>query len=249
MEEFTFQAFKEFLKELISQFKDSDGRFYCLLSLDEAEHLRGIMHARKGLPLLLSESNKLDCTSVNLWSLIDYDVTSIATSLNLKKLSPAHHSSMVNSYRFLNCDTYFSDNDVTVLLRILEKNKCEEREKWWTAIRACRRRRQVALDGLSAVTTVFTTQNEYFFMQYKSEIARIQYELRDKGMLVYDAFRAFNSSNSGLLTCSELYGGLTYLGIPFTADQVYSLVRKLAIGNEVFYSNNFQVSYHNFVMV
>jgi len=51
-------------------------------------------------------------------------------------------------------------------------------------------------------------------------------------MLVFDAFRAFNSSNSGLLTCSELYGGLDYLGIPFSAEDIYDLVRKLSITNE-----------------
>jgi hypothetical protein len=51
-------------------------------------------------------------------------------------------------------------------------------------------------------------------------------------MLVFDAYRAFNSSNSGLMTCSELYGGLHFLGIPFSPDQIYDLVRKLALHNE-----------------
>ena len=70
-------------------------------------------------------------------------------------------------------------------------------------------------------------------MEFKAVVDRVQWALREKGMLVFDAFRAFNSSNSGLMTCSELYGGLDFLGIPFTPDQVYDLVKKLSIQNYV----------------
>ena len=48
-----------------------------------------------------------------------------------------------------------------------------------------------------------------------SVIDRIKYGLQDKGLLIFDAFRAFNSSNTGLLTCSEFYGGMDFLDIPF----------------------------------
>ena len=51
-------------------------------------------------------------------------------------------------------------------------------------------------------------------------------------MFVFDAFRAFNSSHSGLLSCSEFYGGLEWLNIRLTPDQIYDLVRKIAVDNE-----------------
>lgn len=35
------------------------------------------------------------------------------------------------------------------------------------------------------------------------------------------------------MTCSELYGGLDYLGIPFTPEQIYDLMKKICIHNEV----------------
>lgn len=235
---YTYEMFKELVQSLISQFKDTDGRYYCVLSLDEAEHLRGIIHGRRGQSLLTSEAATMDCTSAVLWALNDNDFTNICSSRNTKKLSPAHHASMVNSYRFLNCETYFNDHGITVLLRILEKNKCDEREKWWTSIRACRRRRQISLDGSNSVTSIFVTTTEFQFMQFKSEIARIQYELRDRGLLIYDAFRLFNSSNTGLMNCSELYGGLDFLGIPFSPDQIYGLIRKVAVDNEGLISYN-----------
>ena len=139
---------------------------------------------------------------------------------------------MVNSYRFLDSDMFFDDVALTILLRILEKNPVEERIKWFMEIRSCRRRRQIGFNSLYPVNTIFTTKHEFQFMQYKSEVARIQFELQEKGMLVFDAFRAFNSSNSGLMTCSELYGGMEFLHIPFTPDQIYELIRKLSIDAE-----------------
>jgi hypothetical protein len=119
-----------------------------------------------------------------------------------------------------------------VLLRVLEADSCESRQKWWHEVRACRRRRQVALDGASPIMTVFNTRSEFEFMEFKAIISRVQAGLQDKGMLVFDAFRVFNSSHSGLLTCSEFYGGLDYLGIPFTPQQIYDLVRKVAVQTE-----------------
>jgi hypothetical protein len=66
-------------------------------------------------------------------------------------------------------------------------------------------------------------------MEYKAVIDRLKIGLKDKGMLIYDAFRAINSSNSGLLSCSELYGGIDYFGIPFSADQVYELMKRISV--------------------
>ena len=70
-------------------------------------------------------------------------------------------------------------------------------------------------------------------MEFRAVVERVQYAFREKGMLVFDAFRAMNSSNSGLMTCSELYGGLEFLGIQFSPEQVYELVRKVARRHEV----------------
>ena len=157
----------------------------------------------------------------------------LGSSKGFQSAPPAQHSAMVNSFRFMNSDVFFDYKSLTVLLRVLEASPVEEREKWWTDVRACRRRRQIAPNASMPVSVVFNTTTEFQFMEFKAVVDRVQWALRERGLLVFDAFRAFNSSNSGLMTCSELYGGLDFLGIPFTPDQVYDLVRKVAIQNEV----------------
>jgi EF-hand domain pair len=46
-----------------------------------------------------------------------------------------------------------------------------------------------------------------------------------KDLLVRDAFMAFNSSHSGALTCSELYGGLLWLGMRVDPPLIHDIVR------------------------
>ena len=233
---FDFEIFKMMIRDFSLQFKRQEGRFYVLLTLDEAEHLRGIMHGRSGFSLLPSETtSSIGRTTAAMWVMGDSDVTLLGSTRGYSTAPAPQHSSMTNSFRFLNSDVYFDDRSLTVLLRILEESSCEEREKWWMDVRSCRRRRQIGLDGAMPVTTVFTTANEYQFMEYKAVVSRIQHELQERGMLVFDAFRAFNSSNTGLMTCSELYGGVDFLGIPFTPEQIYDLVRRLATDADVIY--------------
>lgn len=232
---FTFGIYRDFIRDITLQYRKQTGKYYVMLTLDEAEHFRGVLHARMHTSLLTSEGNLPNpLTTSALWLMGDNDVVLLAQSKGFQHngAHAAQHSAMVNSYRFVNSESYYTDNGIAVLLRILENSTCEDREKWWTDVRACRRRRQIAVDASVAISSVFTTVSEIEFIEFKSVVERIKFGLAEKGLLVFDAFRAFNSSNTALLTCSELYGGMDFLDIPFTAEQIYYLVRKLAIQNE-----------------
>lgn len=235
---FTYGVFRDLVKDLTLQFRKQEGRYYSLLSLHEAEHFRGVLHARasSNSPLLRSEATlpvTSPITSAAIWLFSDLDATLLGTSKGYQQQTAmSQHNAMVSSYRFLNSESYFTDNGLITLLRILENNPPDDRAKWWVDIRSCRRRRQVPIDASVPVSVIFSTASEYEFLEYKSVIERVKYSLSEKGMLIFDAFRAFNSSNSGLLTCSEINGGMYFLDIPFTTEQIHDLVRRLAIHNE-----------------
>jgi Ca2+-binding EF-hand superfamily protein len=236
---FTFGVFKEMIRDIAQQFRSQDGRFFVLLTLQEAEHFRGLLHSRLDKQLIASETGAHP-TQAALWLISDSDTICLESTLKKDHervteqtvLGPQHRS-MSSCFRFVNSDTYFDTVDLTVLLRVLESDSCEQREKWWYDMRRCRRRRQIPLDGSFPVATLFNTKDELHFMEYKAIIKRVQAGLQDKGMLIYDAFRAFNSSRSGCLSCSELYGAMEFLGIAFTPNQIYDLVKKIAVQNEV----------------
>jgi hypothetical protein len=230
---FSFAVFKELVRDVAMQFRKQEGKYYVLLSLQEAEHFRGIIHARKNFTLLNSELMADAPTTAAMWVMNDYDMSLLASTKGYRGASASQHSAMVNTFRFMNSDTHFKNSGLTVLLRVFEDDPCDAREKWWTEIRSCRRRRQIAIDGTVPLLTVFNTATEFEFMEFKAIVSRVQVGLQEIGMLIYDAFRAFNSSNTGLMSCSELYGGLDYLGIPFTPPQIYDLMKKICVANEV----------------
>jgi hypothetical protein len=302
-----FPAFKAVVASLTAQFKRSEntgGKYYALLSLEEAEHLRGVFHARKGAPVIPKESIPAghnahaaaavaasaptntngkggaqttadtmmaeaagvanwfmavskdaahaieesmharhrrgeNITYVALWMLSDDKMTMLdqterkTVPSERQQVTHPHHISMTNCYRFVNSDTHYSDSAIAVLLRVMEENPMNERLQWWIDIRATRRRRQIPIDKSMPIHHMFDSPNEYAFMAFKGHVTRVLLELQDKGMLVFDAFRAFNYSNSGALNCSELYGGMEFLGIPFTPEQIYDFMRQLSIRTEV----------------
>jgi len=97
------------------------------------------------------------------------------------------------------------------------------------------------------VSTLFTTPDEVNFLEFKAVVHRIRLHMRAQGLFVFDAFRAFNSSRTGLMTCSELFGGLTWLGlgVAFTPDHVHELMRKLATEHEGLLTfNDFKRAFH-----
>jgi hypothetical protein len=87
----------------------------------------------------------------------------------------------------------------------------------------CRRRVRVR-DVLKHTTLgrgALTHADESVVLEFRALAARVATLLRARGMFVLDAFRAFDSDRDGCLTCSELYGGLDWLGLTdLTQDQV-----------------------------
>lgn len=259
-----FEDFKLIAENQSALFKRQDGRFYVLLCLDEAEHMRSVLHQMKG-KCLTSGQPLLNFDIVNaisntggplptagqtmatMWCLNDSDAVVLGTSCRqLTTGLESQHKAMVNSYRFMNSAMYFDDSALMALFRVLFNNTCEEREAWWSDIRACRRRMQIPWDQSIPVGRIFTITDEYMFLEYLAVVERIRIAIQEKGMYVFDAFRAFNSSNSGLLNCSELYGALEWLGIKFTPNQVYDLVRRIAVDNEGLISySDFKRVFHN----
>jgi hypothetical protein len=231
---FTFGVFKELVKDVASQFRKQESTYFALLSLEEAEHFRGYLHAQIHNSKFNLAVGKSDMPQIQAALHLVSDFTSIPMerTASVSRASDIQLNSMISSYRFVNSDTYFDQGNLTVLIRVLEIDSCESREKWFLGVRTCRRRRQIPIDGSFPVKTVFITRTEIEHLEYKAVIDRVRNALLERGLLIFDAFRVFNSSNSGLLSCSEFYGGMDFLGIPFTPPQIYDMVRRLAVQNE-----------------
>jgi len=70
-------------------------------------------------------------------------------------------------------------------------------------------------------------KDEYVLLEFRSMIIAIHALLKCSDMLPFDAFRVFDVNRDGLLSCSELLGGLTWLGLRLNAEDVYSIMRHI----------------------
>jgi len=69
-----FSKFKELVLRQIVIATTKNKHFYMLITLEEAEHLRGIIHGRKGRSLLPSESHIIDrMTNARIWAMGDIE--------------------------------------------------------------------------------------------------------------------------------------------------------------------------------
>ena len=70
-------------------------------------------------------------------------------------------------------------------------------------------------------------ENEYVLLHFRAVVNRMIRLLHEKKIGVFEIYRAFNSSGTGHLTCSELYGGIEWLGLEVDPETVYTLVRNI----------------------
>ena len=138
--EASFDDFTDMLSR-DSLFHVESGRFYCALSLAEAETLRGIIHARGDAPLVAdfpSASVALRVLSPGgeLARLLDYSAGHPA--------SPRPYQADIarNCFRFMDSQVHYTEPELSLLIQAVQSNDCEHRAKWWADVRARRRRDQ-----------------------------------------------------------------------------------------------------------
>jgi hypothetical protein len=66
----------------------------------------------------------------------------------------------------------------------------------------------------------------FALLEFRSIIAAVRSLIKAKGMRLLDAFRAFDyTSRDGRLSCSELWGGLDWLGMRLVPEDIYAIMR------------------------
>ena len=106
----------------------------------------------------------------------------------------------------------------------MQDNSLEKRVAFFEDVRKCRRRRQQSWET-SKVAQIFTTPDEYVLVEHRAVIIRIGHLIRSTEIGLLDIFRAWNYEQSGSLNCSELYGGLEWLGMSLSPAQLHAIFR------------------------
>jgi len=145
---------------------------------------------------------------------------------------PYQRTIVRQALRFADAEHAFGDFDVDAVLRCgVQQVPAVLRRAWYDEVRSSKRRQRHELDGAASSSTaglvaVFRVADEFERLALRCAQARVCGLLDAKGLHVVDAFRAFNASRTGELTCGELWGGLEWLGMAdLVAGQIHELVR------------------------
>ena len=189
------------------------------------ESLRALLHARQGGPLSAAGGA---CTAA-LHVLRCGDGTSLLdASAGFPEAGAAdgEFGMMQQCVRFIDSQMEFGVSQLGALLRGLQDNECVARRAFFEAVCASRRRVQHGW-ATRSVARVFSLVHELCILRHFAMMTRVRVLLSQRGLGVFDAFRAFNASQNGLLSCSELYGALTWLGMRASPADVHEMVRHM----------------------
>eukprot|EP01012_Entosiphon_sulcatum_P004402 TRINITY_DN11719_c0_g1_i1.p1 TRINITY_DN11719_c0_g1~~TRINITY_DN11719_c0_g1_i1.p1 ORF type:complete len:3283 (+),score=530.28 TRINITY_DN11719_c0_g1_i1:870-9851(+) len=206
---FTFDDIRDAVAKH-SYYEVQRGRYFVALSLAEAETLRGVLHAYRNEQLFGSGAR----TGLRLWTVAPLRALDDASRSPSEAMQTPEYQLLTahQSARYLDSETSYSTRQLHCLLRVLQSAECRYRERFFTAVRQCRRRKLVPWQ-ITSLAPLFTTADEYHVLQNKAIIARLQALLRSKGLWARDAFQLFDTDHDGLLRERELARGLEWLGL------------------------------------
>ena len=186
------------------------GRYFVALSLAEAETVRRIMHVNGAsigvemrlrlLPADFATVDHLTATSIVV-PRDDQGATEEYMAVETKQC-----------LRYFDGEMTFTEQDIGVLVRALQRSTCRRRTIFFENVLGCRRRLRQKWES-SALAKVFSLRSEFHLLKQRAEVVRMRLAIHAAALTLYEAFQAINSSKNGLLKPAELYGAMDFLGI------------------------------------
>jgi hypothetical protein len=141
--------------------------------------------------------------------------TSVSTTgATIYEASIAH-----SSFRFFDCDMHFPEASLNVLIQVL-RSSTRDRERFFLATIGCRRRMERKWQE-TPLAKVFLVSDEWLSLKQKAQALFVIEALKARNLTLWEAFTAFDYDNNGMLSPSEFYGALVWLGVPgLTAEDV-----------------------------
>jgi len=195
-------------------------RFVCV-SLCEAETIRRLIHS--GHPLLRVTNQH----QVGLGLRLAQSAQVIDRSPRFVLDRSAGHDlrTAMACFRFINCDFFYSDTELLMLMRGLQHTKNVIRRAFFENALRCRRRDRQRYDD-TPLAKVFSFADHFHVLLNRTMLLRIRSSLLSKGLLLRDAFDVFDTVGDGRLYETELFYALNegFLNLALTDLEISHLV-------------------------
>eukprot|EP01059_Diplonema_ambulator_P011882 TRINITY_DN2195_c0_g1_i1.p1 TRINITY_DN2195_c0_g1~~TRINITY_DN2195_c0_g1_i1.p1 ORF type:complete len:3611 (+),score=1490.67 TRINITY_DN2195_c0_g1_i1:684-11516(+) len=201
---------------------EQSGRNFVAVSLAEAETIRRIIHVKgnAGLPFLGSSS----ATHVALRHVpASNRVIDASKGFPFPEYDYQQNKANV-CFRFFDCEMQYTDSAQNLLLRSMHCSPAKQRMVFFTQVMGCRRRGVQRWEA-TPLSQVFRLSSAFTLLRQKAIGVMMRRKVQERNMLLGDAFKAFNSSGTGVLSPAEVWGALTWLGFETSAEEVLQFVQ------------------------
>ncbi|CUF98858.1 Hypothetical protein, putative [Bodo saltans] len=200
---------------------EEDGRHTVAVTLGEAETLRRILHFRKARKSPIIEGSRTEFAlhivpGAN--ALLDQTHAFVDLACNYQRIK--HFQCL----RYFDGDLQYTDAEVGLLLRALHVNTQGARKLFFHQTISCRRRARQRWDR-SPIATVFLLQSALVLLHQRTVGLCMQKDVVELHELALpDAFLAFNSSGTGVLSPEELWGAMRFCRLDLLAEDVLDFI-------------------------
>lgn len=118
---------------------------------------------------------------------------------------------------------HYAPSALNVMIRSIH-GSVYDRERFFHATVGCRRRMERKWQE-TPLARVFMVPHEWLALKQAAQAIFFREALKAKNLTLWEAFTAFDYNNSGMLSPSEFYGALVWLGVPdLTPDDVADFI-------------------------
>eukprot|EP00923_Selenidium_pygospionis_P045850 GHVN01079156.1.p1 GENE.GHVN01079156.1~~GHVN01079156.1.p1 ORF type:complete len:2019 (-),score=487.26 GHVN01079156.1:1940-7510(-) len=235
-----------------SLFDVQRGRFFVVVTLEEAEALRSALHVaqsagRTSLVPVRHGVSGSGGVAVGL-RVLPHRFTPIDTSPFFRKTKEEigamwagfQQQTSFSCLRFVNSEVKFTQRHLHLLLRALQGTKCVDRQNFFLSVRRCRRRNQRVTESLTSLSSltrtgtddvgrVFVTQDDMALMNLRAVSLRLSQQLKKRNMSFTDGFRAMDKERKGRISIAQLFVGLKAFNIYLTASDMRDMATHIAL--------------------
>lgn len=188
------------------------------VSLAEGETIRRLMHSKQGVV------KKIDLSMRDIEGSI-IDSTERFVEEADSKDQPSGVSIAIQCLRFFNCEMYFTDHELDLLMRGLDKCDVKQRLTFFSeCLRLRKRERNLWAD--TPLAKVFTEKEDWHLLRARAKIQQMETAIRTKKKLDARAiFCRFDDDHDGCLSYEELQRAIQAMRLGFAPRDVAELVR------------------------
>lgn len=221
---------------------EQEGRYFVVLTLQEAEGVRAALHAQQTLREASLVSRHKCCVALhNLaadFQVLDGSPFFRRRSERLACAIGFQQQTAHACLRFLNSCLQYAPPHLPLLLRCLQKAPCKDRQDFFFAVRRSRRRRQNVAWQELPLARLFLEEDDAASLQFRALLSKLRQRLSLRRLSATDAFRQLDVLCKGEISHAQLISGLEWLGLRLETYQHADVCRRFDLDGDCLISEN-----------